>query len=76
MTKPIPTGCIKELLSPSQLKFNLFLETIDLDDEIGHLFIVDIEFNEKRATEREYMYNEIFAKFCKNFTWCAKNVPL
>ena len=26
---------------------------------IGHLFVVNIEFDEKRATEREYLYNEI-----------------
>ena len=59
MTKPIPTGCIKEHPSPSWLKFNLLLETVDLDDKIGHLFFADIEFDEKRATERGYMYNEI-----------------
>ena len=40
-------------------QFNLLLETVDLDDEIGHRFVVDIEFDEKIATEREYMYNEI-----------------
>ena len=59
MTKPMPTGCIKEHLFPSWLEFNLFLETIDLEDQIGHLFVVDIEFDEKIATERGYMYNEI-----------------
>ena len=59
MTKPVLTGCIKEHLAPSWLKFNLLLETVDLDDKIQHLFVVDIEFDEKRATEREYMYNEI-----------------
>ena len=52
MTKPIPTGCIKEHPSPSWLEFNLFLETVDLDDKIEHLFVVGIEFDEKRATER------------------------
>ena len=51
MTKPMLTGCIKEQLPPLWLKFNLLLETVDLDDEIGHLFVVDIEFVEKRATE-------------------------
>ena len=55
----MPTGCIKKHSPPSWLKFNLLLETIDLDDEIGHLFVVDIEFDEKKAAEREYMYNEI-----------------
>ena len=50
-------GCIKEHLASSWLKFNLLLKTIDLDDKIGHLFVVNFEFDEKRATERECMYN-------------------
>ena len=59
MTKPIPIGCIKEHPTPSWVKFNLLLETVDLDDKIGHLFALDIEFDEKRATERKSMYNKI-----------------
>ena len=59
MTKPMPMGCIKEQPAPSWLKSNLLLKTVDLDNEIGHLFVVDIKFDEKRATEQEYMYNEI-----------------
>ena len=35
------------------LKFNL-LETVGLDNKVGHLFVVDIQFD-----ECEYMYNEI-----------------
>ena len=61
MTKPMPTDCIKKHFSLSWLKFNLLLETVNLDDEIGHLFVVDIKLDEKRATEREYMYNEIIS---------------
>ena len=60
MTKPMPTGCIKQNNSPSWVKFNVLLETVTLDDEIGHLFIVDIKFDIENATEREYLYNEIF----------------
>ena len=59
MTKPMPTGCIKENPPPSWCKFNLLLQTVDLGNKIGHLFVADIEFDEERATEREYMYNEI-----------------
>ena len=59
ITKPMLTGCIKEYPSPSWLEFNLLLETVDLDDEIGHLFVVEIESDEKRATEHEHMYNEV-----------------
>ena len=56
----MPTGCIKQLNSPSWLEFNLLLEKVSLDDSIGHLFIVDIEFDEQNATKKQYMYNEIF----------------
>ena len=58
MTKPMPTGCIKENPPPSWCRFNLLLKNVDLDDKIGHLFVVDIKFDEERATEREYVYNE------------------
>ena len=52
MTKPIPTGCIKEYNSPSWLTFNLLLEKVSLDDPIGHLFVVNIEFDQKNATKK------------------------
>ena len=53
------TACIKEHPVSTWCKFNFLLETVDLDDLIGHLFIVDIEFDKANATEQEYMYNEI-----------------
>ena len=37
----MPTGSIKKKV-PSWREFNLLLETVDLDDSIGHLFVVDI----------------------------------
>ena len=64
-TKPVLTGCIKEHPTLSCVKFNLLLKTVDLDDKIGHLFVVDIEFDEKKASEREYMYNEILPPIIK-----------
>ena len=60
MTKPMLTGCIKENNSLTWLEFNLLLEKVSLEDPIGHLFVVDIEFDEKNATRKPYMYNEIF----------------
>ena len=60
MTKPMPTSVIKEYPSSSWLKFNVLLETVSLDDPTGHLFIVDIEFDEKNEMERELLYNKIF----------------
>ena len=59
MTKRMPTGCIKEHPAPSWFRFNLLLKTVGLDDKIGRRFVVDIKFDKKRATEREYLYNEI-----------------
>ena len=50
MAKPMPTGCIEKNPSPSWLDFNLLVETVDLDGEIGHLFVGDIKFDENRAT--------------------------
>ena len=42
------TGCIKEKEPPpSWLDFHIVLETVDLDDSIGDLFIVVIFFDEK-----------------------------
>ena len=41
MTKPMPTDSIKKKVL-SRREFNLLLETVDLDDSIGHLFVVDI----------------------------------
>ena len=38
----------------------MLLEKVPLEDPIGHLFVVDIEFDEKNATKKQYMYNEIF----------------
>ena len=60
MTKPMPTGCIKEKEPPSQLDFDILLETVHLDDSTRHLFIVDIFFDEKNSAKKELLYNEIF----------------
>ena len=43
MTRPMPTGCIKQNASPSWVTFNLLLEKVSLKDVIGHLFVVDID---------------------------------
>ena len=60
MTKPLPTGCIKENLDVSWRTFNLLLEKVSLNDQIGHLYVVDIEFDHKNATENQTVYNEIY----------------
>ena len=35
------------------------LETVSFNDTIGHLYVVDIEFDVKNATKKEFGYNEI-----------------
>ena len=60
MTKPLPIGCIKDDKDISWETFNFLLETVSFEDKIGYLYIVDIEFDVKNATKREFAYNEIY----------------
>ena len=60
MTKPLPTGCIKSDPDLSWRTFNLLLESVTLEDKIGHLYIVDIKFDYKNATKQQIVYNEIY----------------
>ena len=60
MTKPLPTGCIKNDSDLSWRTFNLLLESVSLEDKIGHLYIVDIKFDYENATEKQIVYNEIY----------------
>ena len=53
MTKSLPTGCIKDNKNISWEIFNFLLETVSLDDKIGHLYIVHIEFDAKNATKKQ-----------------------
>ena len=53
------TGCIKDDSDISWETFNFLLETVSFEDNIGHLYIVDIEFDCKNTTEKEFAYNEI-----------------
>ena len=60
MTKPLSTGCVKDDFDISWETFNFLVEKVDFEDIIGHLYIVDIEFDIKNATKRELTYNEIY----------------
>ena len=60
MTKPLPTGCIKDIDDISWETFNFLLEKVSFEGTIGHLYTVHIEFDSKNATERELAYNEIY----------------
>ena len=59
MTKPMPLGEIKDK-EPTWKEFNLLMEEVSRDDPKGHLFVVDIEFDNENAMPRQIMYNEIF----------------
>ena len=42
MRKPLPTGCIKKEPQSTWETFDILLQKVDLDDPVGHLFVVDI----------------------------------
>ena len=60
MTKPLPTGCIKDDPDLSWQTFNLLVESVDLNDPIGHLFVADIKFDKENASDKQIVYNEIY----------------
>ena len=41
-------------------EFNILLETVDLDDKVRHLFVVDIEVDYENATSKQIMHIKIF----------------
>ena len=60
MTKPLPTGCIKQNSDISWRTFNLLIQNLSLDNNIGHLYVVDIEFDHTKATENQIVNNKIY----------------
>ena len=60
MTKPLPTGCIKDSNDICWETFNCLLESVSFEDTVGHLHIVNIECGFKNATKIEFPYNEIY----------------
>ena len=43
VTKPLPTGCIKDSDNISWKIFKNLLESVSFQDTMGHLYIIDIE---------------------------------
>ena len=60
MTELLPTSCIKKKPEPTWRTFNILLEKVDLDDPVGHLFVVDISFNYEKVMPRQRIYNEMY----------------
>ena len=67
MAKPMPVGSIKEKQADYK-EFNLLFEKVTLDNPIGHIFVVDVEFDYKNATKTQIMYNEIMPPFIEKDT--------
>ena len=76
MTKPLPTGCIKDDPELSWEKFNFLIESVNHDDLIGHLYVVDIKFDKDNASERQIVYNEIYSPIVekKTIDACERSV--
>ena len=68
MTKPLPTGCIKQDPDITWITFNLSLEWVSPEDSIGDLFIVDIEFDYYKASTKQRVYNEIYPSIIEKQT--------
>ena len=60
MTKSLPTGCIKTDWDISFQKLNDLIWKLDIDSPIGHLYVADIEFDHKNATQNQIEYYEIY----------------
>ena len=59
MTRPLPYGCIKgkeKILNFEEL--DQLLKSITLEDKIGHIFTVDIEFSD--INPKTLLFNEIY----------------
>ena len=52
MTKPLPTGCIKTDPFISFKTLNDLIRTLHINSSIGHLYVVDIEFDHKNAIKK------------------------
>ena len=68
MTKPLPTGCIKQDPDITWRTFNLLLERVSFENSIGNLFVVDIEFDYYNASAKQRVYNEIYPSIIEKQT--------
>ena len=60
MSKPFQTSSINQNFDTNWKTFNLLLQNVSLDDQIGNPNVVDIEFDHTKATEKQLLYNEIY----------------
>ena len=70
MAKPLPHGCIKKQENvPSILEFNKILDRVSHEDNIGHLFIVDIKFY--NINKKTLLSNEIYPPIFEKVNECS-----
>ena len=60
MTKPLPIDCIKKKSHVPSYREVQILLGLSHTDKLGHLFIIDIEFNFECATAKELLFNEVY----------------
>ena len=59
MTKPLPYGCIKKKENvPTLEELATLFKSVTLEDKLGHLFVVDIEFAD--VNKKTLVFNEIY----------------
>lgn len=59
MTKPLPFGCIKRNKNlPALQELKDLLANVKLEDKLGHLFVVDIVFD--NINEKTLLFNELY----------------
>ena len=59
MTKPLPFGCIKRKKNlPALQELKDLLANVKLEDKLGHLFVVDIVFD--NINEKTLLFNELY----------------
>ena len=59
MSRPLPYGCIKRQFTvPNFEELEQLLKSVTLEDKIGHIFTVDIEFSD--INPKTLLFNEIF----------------
>ena len=59
MAKPLPYGCIKKKENvPTLEELATLFKSVTLEDKLGHLFVVDIEFAD--VNKKTLVFNEIY----------------
>ena len=73
MTKPLPHGCIKKQKEiPTLTQFHKILNSISHEDNIGHIFTVDIKFH--NITEKALLFNGMYSPIFEKKKQKKKNV--